>query len=76
MEMVINAVYPWLTSTYAINIYKLGDSGTRLTNIDTQYIIPVKQYAATNFTIAEIDNALANGWITQTEYDETVAYIV
>ena len=52
------------------------------------YYTPTQKYAAsglvngvaypvgfTGYTRAQIDNALAKGWINQTEYDETIAYI-
>jgi hypothetical protein len=62
------------TSTYARNIYLYGN--TALTAIPTDYYISVEQYAAATFSLSQIDNALAQGWITQAQYDETVAYIV
>jgi hypothetical protein len=78
------AVLPFRTSMYALNIYRTGMGS--LTSIPTEYYIPVEQYAATKFTIPpyatpenrtqQLDEALNNGWITQTQYDETVAYIV
>ncbi|MED1948999.1 hypothetical protein [Brevibacillus centrosporus] len=53
--------------------------------IPAEYHEPVKQHAATNFTVEpyaradnrtrQIDLALTNGWITQDERDQTVAYI-
>jgi ribulose bisphosphate carboxylase small subunit len=66
------AVYPFLTSTYARDIYLYGNRG--FADIPTEYHEPVKQYAATTFTQEQIDYALAQGWITQQEYDETMAY--
>lgn len=78
------AVLPFRTSMYALNIYISGMGS--LTSIPTEYYIPVEQYAATKFTIApyattdnrtqQLDIALNNNWITQTQYNETVAYIV
>jgi len=70
-------VLSFRTSTYARNIYVYGVE--RFTardgygGIPTDYYIPVEQYAADNYTTAQIDNALAQGWINQTEYDETMA---
>ena len=61
------------TSTYARNIYLYGN--TTLDAIPAEYYIPVEQYAAATFTRTQIDNALAQGWITQAQYDETIAYI-
>lgn len=77
-------VYSFRTSNYARNIYIYGV--TKFSDIDPEYLVPVKQYAAANYTIApyatednrtrQIDLALNNGWITQEERDETVSYIV
>lgn len=70
-------VLSFRTSTYARNIYQFGTE--RLTARDgyngvaTGYYTPVEQYAADNYTTAQIDNALVQGWINQTEYDETIA---
>ncbi|NNU85506.1 MULTISPECIES: hypothetical protein [Bacillaceae] len=66
------AVYSFRTSAYARDIYLYGNR--RISDIPTEYHEPVKQYAAQNFTQEQIDNALAQGWITQQEYDETLAY--
>lgn len=62
-----------------MNIYLYGNN--RLTARDgypgvaTGYYTPVEQYAAANYTLEQIDNALAQGWINQTEYDETIGYM-
>lgn len=66
------AVYPFRTSAYARDIYLYGNR--RFSDIPAEYREPVKQYAAQNFTQEQIDYALAMGWITQQEYDETMAY--
>lgn len=73
------AVYTFRTSTFARNIYLYGTE--RLTardgynGVPTEYYIPVEKFAAINYTRAQIDNALVQGWVNPQEYDETVAYI-
>jgi hypothetical protein len=68
------AVLTFRTNTYARNIYLYGStSGTRLTNIPAEYVEPVKKAAAATFSVEQIDNTLSQEWITQTEYDETMA---
>lgn len=63
---------------YANDIYMRGIN--RFTardgylGIDTEYYVPVQQYANTNFDILALDNALSHGWINQQEYDETKSY--
>lgn len=48
--------------------------GTRtFQTINQAYIVEVKQYAANTFTTDQIANARVRGWITQQEYDETIA---
>jgi hypothetical protein len=66
-------VYSFRVGPYARDIYLYGKQ--RLENIPAEYYTPVEQYAADNFTRSQIDNALAVTWITQQQYDETVAKI-
>lgn len=66
-------IYSFRTSTYARNIYLYGT--TTFDSIPVEYHEPVKQYAAANYSLSQIDNALAQGWITETEYNETLAYV-
>jgi hypothetical protein len=71
------AVYSFMIGTYARAIYTggsrsfTGHNGTQ--SIPPEYHEPVKQYASKNFTLIETDKALAENWILQSEYDETVA---
>lgn len=65
-------VYASLTKAYAQAIYL--DGTKRFSDIRAEYVEPVKQYAAANYSQTQIDNALAQGWITQQEYDDTLAY--
>jgi len=80
MEAMTNSILPFRTQTYARAIYVYGTN--RLTTRDgfvgvaTGYNVPVQQYAVTTYTVAQLDLALASGWITQIEYDETMAYKV
>lgn len=73
------AVYSFKTGPYARKIYLYGTE--RFTardgfpGITEEYHQPVKQYAASNFTLSQIDYALNRGWINQQEYDETVVLI-
>lgn len=64
------AVYSFRVGPYARSIYLYGSESFATTPIE--YHQPVKEYAAKNFTQYQIDQALANGYITQQEYDETV----
>lgn len=64
-------VYAWKTSTDARAIYLYGTKS--FAEVAAAYVTPIKTYAAENFTVAEIDNALAQTWITQQEYDDTMA---
>jgi hypothetical protein len=65
-------IYAFRTGTYSRNIYLYGN--TTFAAIPVEYHEPVKQYAATNFSDEQIANALYRGWITQEEYDQTMAY--
>jgi hypothetical protein len=66
-------VYTFRIGPYARDIYLYGRQS--LTTIPAEYYTPVEQYAADNFTRSQIDNALVKTWITQQQYDETVALI-
>lgn len=78
--MAIQSILPFRTAAYAVTIYI--DGTNRLTardgynGIPSAYYIPVEQYAAAHYILADLDWALSQGHINQTEYDETVAYIV
>jgi hypothetical protein len=66
------AVNNLLTRSYATNIYIYGNR--RFATIPAEYHEPVKQHATYTLTLSQIDNAYANGWVSETEYNETVAY--
>lgn len=68
------AIYQSLVIAYARAIYL--DGTKKFSQIRAEYVEPVKQYAASNYTQEQLDNALAQGFITQQEYDETLAYRV
>lgn len=85
--MMSAPIYPSLVNSYARAIYL--DGTKRFADIRAEYVIPVKQYAATGivngvhypvtfngYTDAEITNALNQGYISQLEFDETMAYRV
>ncbi len=64
-------IYQSLVAAYGTAIYKYGTK--TFAQIRPEYVDPVKQHAATNYELSDIDNALAQGWITQQEYDDTIA---
>lgn len=65
-------IYTWRTSTYAMDIYLYGNRTFQ--DVPVEYVEPIKQHAAIKFLQEDIDNALAQAWITQQEYDDTMAY--
>ena len=66
------AVNTLLTRSYSTNIYIYGNR--TFATIPSEYHEPVKQHAASTYTLPQIDNAFAKGWITETQYNETLAY--
>lgn len=79
------AVLNFRVSTYARNIYLYGT--TSFISIPEEYVASMKQYAATGlvngtqypsgftgYTREQIDNALAQEYITQQEYEDTITY--
>lgn len=67
------------TSSYALSIYSFGTQRLTardgFTGVAAGYYTPVEQFAANNLALDVIENALAQGWINQQEYDETIALI-
>lgn len=70
------AILTFRVSTYARNVYLYGN--TQLSAISTSpddYRTTTMQYAANNFTLEQLNNALTKGWISQQEYDDTINLI-
>lgn len=66
------AVVPVLVKQYAVCVYQYG---TRtVSSVSEIYKEPVKEYAAQNYSLSIIDNALAKGYVSEQEYQETIAY--
>lgn len=63
---------PLLTKQYAVCVYVHGTRKFETVVVD--YHEPVKKYAADNYTLEQIDNALVKGYITESEYLETMKY--
>lgn len=76
MEITINSILPFRTETYARAIYLYGTN--RLTTRDgfpgiaDGYYIPVETYSAGKYSLTQINLAYSNGWLNETEYNETV----
>lgn len=69
--MTVNTL---LVKSYALNVYLSGkNSFANISKTRPEYVEPVKQYAADNYYIEDIDRALTNGWITSEEHAETLA---
>lgn len=73
------AVYSFKVGPYARQIYIDGrqrfTARDGFSGIPAEYHTPVKEYAAKNFTLSQIDYALLKTWVNQSEYDETVVLI-
>lgn len=66
------AVNNLLTKQYAVCVFVHGTR--KFETVVADYHEPVKQYAADNYTLEQIDNALVKGYVTETEYQQTIAY--
>lgn len=66
------AIYASLTKAYATAIYI--DGSKRFPEIRQEYVEPVKQFASGNYTDEQITNALDMAYITNQEFDDTMAY--
>lgn len=64
------AIITSLKIAYSTAIYRHGTK--TFPDIIPAYVAPVKEYASTAYTKADIDRALDNGWITESEYAETI----
>ena len=61
-----------LTKAYAQAIYL--DGTKKFSEIRPEYVESVKKYAAASYTDEQIESALIKGYISNPEYDETMAY--
>ena len=61
-------VHQLLVKMYASNIITYGNRN--FGTIPENYVQPVKEYTALNYTDWQIDNALVQGYITEHEYTE------
>jgi len=68
------AVNSLLVRSYTTNIYIYGNRF--FATIPAEYHELVKKHAAATYSLAQIDSALSQGWITEIEYNETLAYVV
>jgi hypothetical protein len=66
------AINNLLVRSYATNIYIYGNR--TFATIPSEYHESVKHHAAGTYSLYQIDIAYANIWITETEYNETLAY--
>lgn len=66
------AVSNLLVKQYAVCIFIHGTR--KFDTVNTNYKESIKQFAAKNYTLEQIDNALVNNYITEQEYQETIAY--
>lgn len=64
------AIYASLVQAYAKAIFI--DGTKRFSEIRPEYVEPVKVHAKATYSLTQIDNALAQGWISQQEYNETI----
>lgn len=65
-------IHPLLVKQYAVCVYIYGTR--KFETVVTDYREPVKEYAAQNYTLEQIDNALVKGYITEQEYLDTIKY--
>lgn len=63
--------YQFRVGGYARTIYL--DGNMTMGDLTTDYVQPVKEYAAKNFYYGQIDLALTSGYINQDVYDKTIA---
>lgn len=61
-----------LVKQYAVCTYIYGTR--KFDTIISDYHEPIKKYAGENYTLEQIDNALVKGYITESEYVDTIKY--
>lgn len=72
----MSTILSFRRNTYARNTYIFGTCTlSYIEGFAPEYVEPVKQYAAETYTKRDLKDALGKGFITQEEYDETIAYI-
>ncbi|MFO1442777.1 hypothetical protein KDN24_06060 [Bacillus sp. Bva_UNVM-123] len=65
-------IIPLLTKQYAVCVYVYGTR--KFETVVADYHEPVKEFAANTYTLEQIDNALVKGYITESEYIDTMKY--
>ncbi|GEM_PF-5692167 len=65
------AVIQMLVRQYAVCVYIHGTR--KFETVVADYHEAAKEYAAENYTLEQIDRALVNGYITEEEYQQTIA---
>ncbi|MEK4715328.1 hypothetical protein [Sporosarcina sp. FSL K6-5500] len=65
-------IHQMLVKQYAVCVYVHGTR--KFETVVADYHEPVKQYAADKYTLEQIDNAVVKGYVTEQEYQETIAY--
>ena len=67
------AFYQWRVGSYARLIYLDGMKTFEMAMAeDIKYEQAIMVYASTGFTYGQIDNAIANNYISQAHYDTTI----
>lgn len=66
--MTTTTTHPLLVSAYARNIITYGNRD--FTTIPADYVQPVKEHIAQNYTNAQIDKALENRYITEHDFTD------
>lgn len=66
-------ISPLLTKQYAVCVYVYGTR--KFETVVADYHEPVKKYAAANYTLEQIDNALVKGYTTESEHIDTMKYV-
>lgn len=61
-----------LTKQYAVCIFIHGTRN--FDSVIAEYIEPIKQFVAENYTLEQIDAALVAGRISEQEYQNTIEY--
>lgn len=62
-----------LKIAYSTAIYRHGTK--RFPEIFPSYVVPVREYAAATYTLSDIQKAKDNNFITEEEYQDTIALI-
>ena len=76
---LLTSILPFRTSSFARAVVNFGSYRLHIEGsypvVPNEYVAPVKKYCAETCTLAVLQNALKQHWISEQEYSDIINYI-